>query len=183
MPTKLIRSFYNVTAAQQGGVVTIGNFDGVHLGHQALVKRVIAKARELGVPSTVVTFEPHPFEFFMQDNLTIPRITRLREKFTALADGGVDNVVVLPFNQQVAGVSASDFVNQVLVDALAVKHLIIGDDFQFGHKRQGNFALLQAMGAENGFTVEAMTTIVIAGERVSSTRVRKALADGNHELV
>lgn len=178
----LIRSLYNITSAQQGGVVTIGNFDGVHVGHQALMQRVAAKARALKVPAIVVTFEPHPFEFFMQENLTIPRITRLREKFTALADCGVDHVVVIPFNQQLASVSASDFVKEILVKALAAKHLIIGDDFQFGHKRQGNFALLQEMGGEHGFTVEAMPTIIVAGERVSSTRVRKALLDGNHAL-
>lgn len=180
--TTLVRSFYNISPVQHGGVVTMGNFDGVHVGHQALIQRVITKARELNVPSIAITFEPHPFEFFMQQNLTIPRLTRLREKFTALQACGIDHVIVIPFNQSLADVSASDFVRTVLVQGLQARHLIIGDDFQFGKKRQGNFALLQEMGNEHNFTVEAMPTIIVAGERVSSTRVRKALAEGNHVL-
>ena len=93
MSAKLIRSLYNITPAVQGGVITIGNFDGVHLGHQQLVKQVIAAARARGVPATVVTFEPHPFEFFEKGEHKIPRITRLREKFRALEECGVDNVL------------------------------------------------------------------------------------------
>ena len=180
MPTKLIRSLYNVTPLEQGGVITIGNFDGVHLGHQELVRRVIAAARERHVPATVVTFEPHPFEFFEKGIHTIPRITRLREKFRALSACGVDNVLILPFNQKLASVSASDFVKSVLHRYLKTVHIIVGDDFRFGHKRQGDFALLQQCGEQLGFTVEAMPTLLIDGERVSSTRVRQALLRGDH---
>lgn len=184
MPTTtLIRSIYNIKPQHQGGVITIGNFDGVHVGHQALIAKVVAKAKELKVPSTVVTFEPHPFEYFGRDNLTIPRITRLREKFKALADCGVDNVLILPFNHKVADLSATDFITTILHQYLKPKHIVIGDDFRFGHKRQGDFALLETMGSELGFSVEAMPTSLIDGERVSSTRVRKALADGDHKLV
>lgn len=182
IPTALIRSLPNITPQQQGGVVTIGNFDGVHLGHQALLKRVVEKARKLHVPAIVVTFEPHPFEFFGGETQTVARLTRLREKYLALANCGIDAVVILPFNQKLASLSASDFV-QHMVDALRPCHVVIGDDFHFGAKRQGNFQLLETMGATLGFTVEAMPTFIIEGERVSSTRVRKALAEGNHALV
>lgn len=183
MSTRLIRSLYNVKPAQHGGVVTIGNFDGVHVGHQALIARVVERARERAVPSTVITFEPHPFEYFGRANLTIPRITRLREKFTALAACGVDNVLILPFNQRLAELSASDFVQAVMADALQPCHMVIGDDFRFGRQRQGDFALLTELGQALGFSVEAMPTCEISNERVSSTRVRKALAEGDHALV
>lgn len=183
MTTKLVRSFYNIKPEHQGGVVTIGNFDGVHVGHQQLVAKVVEKANALGVPSLVVTFEPHAFEYFGGDKVTIPRITRMREKFCALADCGVDYVVILPFNQYVANMSASHFVTNILYDALRVKEIIVGDDFHFGYQRQGDFALLQTMGQTLGFSVEAMPTTLITGERVSSTRVRKALAEGDHTLV
>lgn len=182
MTATLIRSLCNIKPSQQGGVVTIGNFDGVHLGHQALIKRLVEAARDLRVPSTVVTFEPHPFEFFGRDHLTVPRITRLREKFSALSDGGVDNVLILPFNQQLASLTASDFAARVLRDGLRPVHMVIGDDFRFGHQRQGDFAFLQAMGQHAGFGVEAMPTTLLDGERVSSTRVRKALMEGDHVL-
>lgn len=181
--TKLIRSFYNLTPQQQGGVITIGNFDGVHAGHQQLVARVIEKAKELHVPSLVVTFEPHPFEYFSKDHLTIPRLTRLREKFRAFADCGVDNVLILNFNQYLAYLSATDFVKGILYAALHPAHIVIGDDFRFGRARLGDFALLKEMGQELGFTVEAMPTVIVDGERASSTRVRKALANGDHALV
>ncbi len=142
----------------------------------------MAKAKELKVPSLVITFEPHPFEFFGKENLTIPRLTRLREKFLALAECGVDYVLIFPFNQALADLSASDFVTAIIHHSLRPVHIIIGDDFHFGHKRQGDFALLQEMGKQSGFTVEAMPTVLVDGERVSSTRVRKALADGDHAL-
>lgn len=181
MPTKLIRSLYNLTPAGQGGVVTIGNFDGVHLGHQQLIDKVVKAAQANHQPSLVVTFEPHPFEFFAGSHLTIPRLTRLREKFYAIANCGVDNVLILPFNQSLADMSASRFITEV-IQVLQPSHLIIGDDFHFGHQRQGDFALLKAAGEQQGFAVEAMSTVMIEGERVSSTRVRKALADGDHKL-
>lgn len=181
MTTRLIRSIYNVTAAQQGAVMTIGNFDGVHLGHQALIAEVDRMAAAFAAPSLVMTFEPHPFEFFAKEHLTIPRITRLREKFKALAREQVDHVLVMPFNQRLADLPADDFV-ALLHRTLKPRAIVIGDDFRFGHKRQGDFALLQQLGQVNGFSVSAMPTVLIDGERVSSTRVRKALMDGNHRL-
>lgn len=182
MSTQLIRSTYNITKATQGAVLTIGNFDGVHLGHQALLAKLREKANALNAPSLVITFEPHPFEFFARENHTIPRITRLREKFNALANCQVDNVLILPFNQTLADLSAADFV-KMLHTYINPRHIVIGDDFHFGYKRLGNFDLLQKMGKELGFTTEAMSTVLIEGERVSSTRVRKALKDGDHVLV
>lgn len=163
--------------------MTIGNFDGVHLGHQHLVKKVVNEARRLNAPSLVMTFEPHPFEFFSQDQVTIPRLTRMREKFLGLAGCGVDNVLIMSFNQELADMSASDFVTTVIAGKLRPRGIIIGDDFRFGRQRQGDFALLQKMGAELGFMVEDIDTVLVDGERVSSTRVRKALADGDHQLV
>lgn len=183
MPTKLIRSLYNLTQAEQGGVITIGNFDGVHLGHQQLIAKVVAAAKARRVPSLLMTFEPHPFEFFSGAELTIPRLSRLREKYCALAECGIDNFLILPFNQNIANIFASDFVKNILVDALHVSHIIIGDDFHFGYRRLGDFALLQEMGLKHRFTVEAMPTVLVRGERVSSTRVRHALTHGDHVLV
>lgn len=182
MPTKLIRSAANVTPLYQGGVLTIGNFDGVHVGHQALVKKVVAKANELGVPSIVMTFEPHAFEFFSQNNVTIPRLTRLREKFTALAKLEPDAILIIPFNQEIAKLSASDFIDNMLYKCLRPRHIIIGDDFRFGHKRQGDFNKLKAEGEQYGFSVEAMDSVLVGNERVSSTQVRKALQLGDHRL-
>lgn len=183
MQTKLIRSIYRISQVAQGGVITIGNFDGVHLGHQQLIKKVIAKAQELNAPSVVITFEPHAFEFFSKGNVTIPRLTRLREKFLALQQLGVDYVLILPFNQQLANLSASDFVTEILVSQLHVRHLILGEDFRFGQQRLGDIALLMNMGQDYGFTVETMPAFEVLGERVSSTRVRKTLALGDHHLV
>lgn len=182
MPTKLIRSFYNVTPADCGGVLTIGNFDGVHLGHQALLKTVVSEAKKRRVPSVVMTFEPHPFEFFRGDKPPVARLTRLREKFLALSAFGIDRVLIAPFNQQLAEMSASDFVKICIADTLKPQHVIVGDDFQFGRARQGNFAMLQELSHQYGFTVSDVSTFTIDGERVSSTRIRKALAAADQDL-
>jgi len=181
MPTKLIRSLDQIQPINQGGVVTIGNFDGVHLGHQALIVEVVKQAKQRGVSSTVITFEPHPFEFFAGDKLTIPRLTRLREKFVQLTEYGVDNVVLLEFNQSLADLSASDFA-KLLQQSLKPCHIVIGDDFRFGQARAGDFQLLAQLGQQLGFSVAAMPTFELEGERVSSTRVRKILAEDDLAL-
>tara|TARA_R110000868_G_scaffold27147_3_gene103601 strand:- start:95 stop:1042 length:948 start_codon:yes stop_codon:yes gene_type:complete len=182
MTAKLIRSTDHLSPLAKGGVVTIGNFDGVHLGHQALLKCTVDKARELGVPSVVMTFEPHPFEFFGGTKQTVARLTRLREKFLALSACGIDHVLIMPFNQSLAGKSASDFVAEYLHEKLQAVHVVVGDDFHFGAKRQGNFELMTKLGADLGFTTEAMPTLTIEGERVSSTRIRKVLQEADHQL-
>jgi len=182
MPTKLIRSIYNLNKSHRNGVITIGNFDGVHMGHQELLAQVCKKANTLNVPSLAITFEPHPFEFFSGKNQTIPRITRLREKFKALSKSGIDYVMVLPFNQLIAEKSASDFIREILVDQLSPNYIIIGDDFHFGHQRLGNLALLQEQSLLYHYQAEAISSVLMEGSRVSSTRVRMALQKGDLRL-
>lgn len=179
MPTRLIRGLHNVTSAMQGGVVTIGNFDGVHLGHQALMARVLQEARERRVPATVITFEPHPFEFFQQDKLNTPRITRLREKFYWLAQTGVDQVLILPFNQALAALPPEIFVDQILHQSLRASHVLVGDDFRFGRARGGDVHLLTTLGAKWGFTVAHTPSVLVDGVRASSTLTRQALLNGD----
>lgn len=182
MPARLIRSIYSIRPAQLGGVLTMGNFDGVHIGHQQLIATTIARAEAMQVPSIAMTFEPHAFEYFSRDAVTIPRLTRFREKYLALSACALDNVLNIQFNQHVADLSASDFIDQIIYQALHPTHIIVGDDFHFGRQRQGDVSLLQSRGAALGFTVEALPTVMLDGERVSSTRIRKALAEGDHTL-
>lgn len=183
MPTHLIRGLCNITAAHQRGVVVIGNFDGVHVGHQKLIARARAKANALGTTCIVITFEPHPFEFFAKGPVTIPRLTRFREKFSALAACGVDDVLVLRFNQALVQMSAQAFVQEVLVERLQVQAVVVGEDFHFGHGRQGDVAFLQEQGRQYGFTAEALPSVMIDNQRVSSTLVREALKQDDHVLI
>jgi riboflavin kinase/FMN adenylyltransferase len=161
-------------------VLAIGNFDGLHLGHRALLARLTAKARELGLPSAVMTFEPHPRELFSPDQAPV-RLTSLREKLGLIEACGVDRVYVCHFNLKLAALGADEFIERLLVQGLAVRHIIIGDDFRFGRGRGGDFATLQQAGSAHGFGVEAMHTIDLDGERVSSSAVREALAAGDLE--
>ncbi|MWV16400.1 bifunctional riboflavin kinase/FAD synthetase [Pseudomonas sp. L-22-4S-12] len=178
---QLVRGLHNLLPLSQGCVATIGNFDGVHRGHQAILARLRERAIELGVPSCVVIFEPQPREFFGPD--TAPaRLTRLREKLELLAGQGVDRVLCLAFNRRLRELSAAEFVRQVLVDGLRVKHLEVGDDFRFGCDRSGDFAFLVQAGEQQGFSVEAALTVELDADRVSSTRVRQALQAGELEL-
>lgn len=164
--------------AHHASVLTIGNFDGVHLGHQALLKLLTDKARMFGLPAVVLTFEPHPREYFSPDKAPT-RLASLREKLLLLAAAGVDHTYICRFNARLAALSAQDFIEQVLVRGLNVRHLFVGDDFCFGAGRQGNFAMLQEAGASYGFTVDSMSTLSQEGERISSSAVRAALADGD----
>jgi riboflavin kinase/FMN adenylyltransferase len=166
--------------ATTSSVLAIGNFDGVHLGHQALLTRLEAKARELGLPASVMTFEPHPRELFTPEQAPA-RLTSLREKLGLLEASGVDRTYVVHFSRKLATLTAEEFIERVLVGGLAVRHLIIGDDFRFGRGRGGDFAMLQQAGIEHGFGVEAMHTIDLGGERVSSSAVRETLAEGDLE--
>ena len=182
MSTQLIRSLHALPPHLRGAVATIGNFDGVHLGHQALIQQVIDAAKAHSAPSAIITFEPLPAEFFAGTKPCVPRLTRFREKFLALAALQPDYVLFLQFNQKLANLSASEFVTRILVDALAVKQVIIGDDFRFGQKRQGDFSFLKAMGEHYHFGVAAMATLEVASARVSSTRIREALGQGDLPL-
>jgi len=161
-------------------VLAIGNFDGVHLGHRALLERLAADARRLGLPAAVMTFEPHPRELFSPDQAPA-RLTSLREKLALLESCGIEEVFLLHFSRKLAGLTAEEFIERGLVQGLGVRHLIIGDDFRFGKGRAGDFAMLQAAGQQHGFGVEAMHTIEINGERVSSSAVRDVLGAGDLE--
>ncbi len=159
-------------------VLAIGNFDGVHLGHAALINRLVEVAGQLQLAPMALTFEPHPREFFAPDSAPA-RLTTLREKLELLADAGVRQTMICPFNAAFAALSADEFIEQVLVNGCRVKHLIIGDDFRFGRGRIGDFSLLQTAGRQHGFEVEAMGSVLVDGERVSSSAVRRALAAGD----
>lgn len=178
---QLVRGLHNLRPRHRGCVATIGNFDGVHRGHQAILARLRERAAELGLPSCVVIFEPQPREFFAPDSAP-PRLSRLRDKLELLAAAGIDRVLCLGFNRRLRELSASEFVHAVLVEGLGVKHLEVGDDFRFGCDRAGDFAFLRQVGPLEGFGVEAASTIEVAGERVSSTRVRQALAEADFAL-
>lgn len=163
---------------QMSSVLTIGNFDGVHQGHRALLRRLTEKARAVGLPATVLSFEPNPREFFNPGKAPA-RLSSLREKLTLLAECQVDQVYVCRFNQAFASLTAQAFIEQILVRGLCVRHLLIGDDFRFGKARVGDFALLQQAGEKYRFSVEAMSTIAVGDERASSSAVRDALAAGD----
>ena len=177
-PLLLIRGLHNLRATNRGCVATIGNFDGVHLGHQAVLSALTERARATGLPSLVITFEPQPMEFFRPEQAP-PRLTRLREKLEAIACSGIDRVLLIRFNDDFANVDAQAFIREILVDRLGIEHLYVGDDFRFGKGRVGDFSMLRAMGGEHGFGVESLDTVADEGFRISSTRVREALQQGD----
>jgi riboflavin kinase/FMN adenylyltransferase len=174
---ELIRGRLNIDPRHRGCVVTIGNFDGVHLGHRAVISQLQRCSRELGRPSMVVVFEPQPQEYF-RGSAAPARLSPLRDKLALLAELGVDYLLCLRFNHALAQTSAEDFIRRLLVDELAIEHLVVGDDFRFGHDRMGDFWTLVAAGERLGFSVEEADTYEVDGERVSSTRIRNALAAG-----
>ena len=177
---ELVRGLYNLRARHRGCVATIGNFDGVHRGHQHMITAVRAAAIRVGLPAAVITFEPTPREFFEGDAAPA-RLTRLREKLEALASYGVDRVLVLRFDRRVQAMGATEFVERLLVDGLGVRHMVVGHDFHFARRREGNLALLQEAGKRHGFTVEEVGRYMDEGERVSSSLVRDALGRGDLE--
>lgn len=178
---QLVRGFSDLKTPATGSAVTIGNFDGLHLGHQALVNRVIADAGRDGSVPTVLLFEPHPREFFAPQKAP-GRILELRGKLAVLENLGVERVVCLPFGRRLASMSAEVFIRRVLVEGLCTRSLVVGDDFRFGTGRKGDTAMLRAEGAKAGFSVEGVETVEVGGARVSSTRVRKALAEADLAL-
>lgn len=178
---ELIRGKHNLRPGHRGCAVTIGNFDGLHLGHRAVLARLAARASTLGVPSVVMSFEPTPREYFMGADAP-PRLARFREKFLGLAEQGVDRLFCARFDAGMATLEPDDFIRDYLVDGLGVRYLAVGDDFHFGKNRAGNFATLQAAGREYGFEVEDTPTRTLDGIRVSSTAVRAALAAGELAL-
>jgi riboflavin kinase / FMN adenylyltransferase len=175
---ELIRGLHNLRPQHRGCAVTIGNFDGLHLGHQALVAQLAQRARALGAPATVVLFEPQPSEYFRTAAVP-PRLMRLREKLLALREQPVDRVLSVRFDAAFAAWSAEAFIERVLLQGLGARYVAVGDDFRYGRGRHGDFAMLVRAGKQHGFEVAAAPTFRIDGERVSSTRVRAALAAGD----
>lgn len=176
---QLIRGLYNLPSVAEklanGCVLTIGNFDGVHLGHQQVLNQVKTFANSLKLPGLVLIFEPTPMEYFQPEKAPV-RLMNMREKLLAFKQTDIDYVLVCRFNQAFADLTADDFVQQILVKALNIKHLVVGDDFCFGKHRQGNFKYLQNAGKKLGFAVNDLPTYQVSQERVSSTRVRQALS-------
>ena len=164
-----------------GSVATIGSFDGFHLGHQALLGHVLEEAKAREMPSILMSFEPTPKEFFLADSPPA-RLMRFREKFDALSAAGVDIFFCPRFNDEMKNVTASAFIRQILVHALNIRHLVVGDDFRFAQDREGHLDMLQRAGRSLGFTVEQMPSVIVAGERVSSSAIRDALWNGDLDL-
>lgn len=175
---KIIRGRARLRGADGGNVVSIGNFDGVHLGHQALVQRLQQLSLEFDLPSCVVTFEPHPLEYFAGTEAP-PRVMSFRQKAQLLGELGIDRLVCLRFDKTLANTSAQDFINNILVQDLGAKHILVGDDFRFGKNRLGDFDYLVEQGRHLGFEVENTRTLRIEDERVSSSRIRVCLAKGD----
>ena len=163
--------------------LTMGNFDGVHRGHQAMLALLKNEAQHRNVPCCVMTFEPHPRDYFaalaQKPELAPPRIATLRDKLTELAACGIDQVVVLPFDARLASQSPEAFINDVLVHGLGAKYILVGDDFRFGAKRAGGYAMLDAAGQRLGFDVARMNSYEVQSTRVSSSAVRQALSAGD----
>lgn len=173
-----IRGLHNLRPWHRGCVATIGSFDGVHLGHQAILRQLSVVAQQHQLPAVVIVFEPQPHEFFSGDKAPA-RLMRLREKVQALLAAGAQRVLCIAFNERLRSLTAEAFVEQVLLDGLGIKHLVVGDDFRFGCDRRGDFKLLQHMGSQRGFAVTDTCTLELGGERVSSTRIRQLLERGD----
>ncbi|WKV49657.1 bifunctional riboflavin kinase/FAD synthetase [Dickeya fangzhongdai] len=171
---QLIRGIHNLQACHYGCVLTIGNFDGVHRGHQALLERLKQEGQARGLPVMVMIFEPQPLELFAAEKAPA-RLTRLRDKVKYLAQAGVDYLLCVTFDASFAANHANTFISSLLVEKLGVKFLVVGDDFRFGAGREGDFLLLQKAGAAQNFEVISTTTFCSSGKRVSSTAVREAL--------
>ena len=171
---ELIRGLHNMRPRHRGCVVTIGAFDGVHLGHQAVIRHLLEKSAELGLPSTIIVFEPLPREYFSP--LQAPaRIMSFREKFFALRDLGVDRLLRVRFNECLRGMSAQQFVDDIFVSGLGVRYVVLGDDFRFGNDREGDLEFIRQQGPRYGYEARPTPTLSMDGERVSSTRIREAL--------
>jgi len=174
---ELIRYIHNLRGHHQGCVATIGNFDGVHLGHQAVIEQLQEHAQRLSLPAVVMTFEPQPLEFFAPASAPA-RLSSLREKCELFRQKGVDRVFCLRFQQALCELPAQRFIEDILVKGLGVQYVIVGDDFRFGKGRQGDFRMLAELGRGFGFEVVPTETLIANAERISSSRVRKLL-EGN----
>ncbi len=174
----IIRGQHNLGPEHRGCVATIGNFDGVHRGHIAVLDALRTQAKQQQLPALVILFEPQPLEYIQPEQAPV-RLTRLATKLHLLQQQGIDRVLVLRFDQSFAAQSAEAFIQQLLVQQLGVQHLYVGDDFRFGRDREGDIGLLQRIGAQQGYIVEQLGTVLAGVERISSTRIRAALAVGD----
>ncbi len=176
--SRLFRDVDGGVLFPHGSVVCIGAFDGLHLGHRALVRHAVSRARDLSLPAVALSFEPLPREFFSRD-LPPPRLTLARGKYEGLRALGADSVGLLRFDAGLAAMGAEDFVRKLLVGRLGAREVWIGPDFRFGNRRGGDLPLLQRMGGELGFSAGEIEPVQLQGERVSSTRIREALRSGD----
>jgi len=172
---QLIRGLHNLKK-HAGSVVTIGNFDGVHVGHDKIITKLVESAKTLGLPSVLISFAPTPQCFFGREQATL---SNFKEKHQLLSKLGVDEHLLVYFNQAFSDIKAKDFVQQVLIDKLNIRHCLIGDDFRFGKNRQGDLALLQDLSKTKGFTVESTQSILCNDSRASSSKVRALLSQGD----
>ena len=175
---QIIRGINQLQSFSQGCVLTIGNFDGVHTGHNVVINKLAEKGKLRGLPVVVMVFEPQPLEFFLKDNAP-SRLTRLREKILHIESLPVDYFLIASFNQKFADMDPEYFIKEILVQRLNVKYLVVGDDFHFGKARRGNFSLLQVAGGQYGFKVADTASFSVKGCRVSSTLIRDALSNGH----
>jgi riboflavin kinase / FMN adenylyltransferase len=178
----VVQDAYNshVTDLPRGGVGTIGNFDGLHLGQRAIIDRVVARAAELGVPPVVITFDPHPLAILRPDQAPL-RLTTKEQKEALLREAGVDVVLILRFTPELARVPARQFVREFLHERLGLREIYVGKSFVFGHEREGDLELLQEMGQELGFQAAGVQEVIWSGDRISSTRIRRAIGEGKVE--
>ena len=174
----LIRGLSHLEPFKNGCVLSIGNFDGLHLGHRAVIKKLAERGEALGLPVVIMTFEPQPLEYFLGDNAP-SRLMCLREKVIEFTKLPVDDLLMVRFNRYFANCDAEQFIDDILINKLNVKHLVIGDDFHFGKARRGNFAMLKEKGKLYGFSVEDTGSCQVAGLRISSTLIRDALGAGD----
>ncbi len=178
---ELIRSLHNLRQHHRKCVATIGNFDGIHLGHRAIISQLKEIARKHDLPTAIIIFEPQPQEYFSPDNAPA-RLTSLREKIKEMKRLAVDRLICLRFNSELASLSPREFVERLLIEGLDIRHLVVGDDFRFGKNRQGDYATLEKMAYEFGYELEHTNTCSFEGERISSTRIRQALANDDLNL-
>ena len=175
---RVIRGLTHIKPLDVGCVLTIGNFDGLHLGHQTVIDKLVKQGQQLGLPVVVLIFEPQPLEYFLNKNAP-SRLMRLREKVIQFSHLSIDDLLILPFNRTLADYDANAFIKALLVERLNVKYLVIGDDFHFGKAREGNFSLLKEKGRQFGFEVKNSQSYLQQGMRISSTLIRDALGVGN----
>ncbi|MDE2235846.1 MAG: bifunctional riboflavin kinase/FAD synthetase [Gammaproteobacteria bacterium] len=177
---ELIRGRINLKPRHRGCAASIGNYDGVHLGHRHVLEQLVSHARAHALPATLVVFEPMPQEYFAA-GAPPARLMAFTDKLPVLAEFGVERVVCLHFNRSLAGMPAEEFIERVLERELGVRQLVVGEDFRFGHGRRGDMKLLRAAGPAHGFEVAPASTLMVAGGRVSSSRIRECLAAGELE--